>query len=816
MLDGAPPTEMALQIRNEKHLKHVGVAMRRPRARASCIKGQADEDTKQWELLLFSIADSSELADLESLLVQLAPSTCYVSADLEHLQGVGDGKKLHALLQTHGVASVYVKKNVFLDVRGVETHVSRLVGAETMAVLPDVLSCKLAAGSLACLLDALGAVTDTDAFGCYTLQKGSLESAMQLDSAALRSLNLLPEPSATATGGGTFGGSVLEILNRGKTLMGRRLLERWIRQPLLDVEQIETRQRVVQLFVNDSSLRMELLDEGMKALPDLGRLATCLETKKHAKITDLVSVYDAAVGAMPRVLQCLKSANVGRSGDDTIANLVKPMFVAPLDKVLADLRGYTELVEEVVDLDSRPTLVVNAKHDENLQALREEWDGILADIEEEHQNALDNIGGEIKCEKDKVRGFAFRVINKKEEARLSKLPHVHICQVLVSGVLFTTTKLKALADDYRRVRGEYEERQSHLLSAAVDVASTYVPVLEAATAILAELDVLLGFAHAACHAGSGYCRPMLDANGDCIVLTSARHPCVELQDGVDFIPNDYAFDREQSRFQLVTGPNMGGKSTYIRQLGTIAVMAQIGSFVPAEVARLPVFDKLLVRVGAGDLQQRGVSTFMLEMLEASAILHKATERSLVIIDELGRGTSTYDGFGLAWAISEYLLTKARSLCLFATHFHELTALEREHPRGFQNKHVTAVASDRDITMVYQVRDGPCMESFGVHVASMAGFPPSVIQCARRKSQELEGFERALGTSQDSCGGEKCAKRSAEETSLLDETRQAPSSKRIALDKRLVAAFAALPLDKLTRTEALSAVRELVVNEGSGS
>ncbi|EGZ29796.1 hypothetical protein PHYSODRAFT_261139 [Phytophthora sojae] len=791
--------EVALQIRNEKHLKQVGVAVRRPRARASCVKGCAGEDTRQWELLLFSFSDSSELANLESLLVQLAPSTCYLSAELEQSQAVGDSKKLHALLQTHEVACVYMKKQLFQDVSGVETNVARLLGASTMAEYKDVLASKLAAGSLACLIDALGVMADADAFGCYTLQEGNLSSAMQLDSAAVWSLNLLPEPSATTAGATRFGGSVLEILNRGKTPMGRRLLERWIRQPLLDVNQIETRQSLVQLFVDDSSLRMELLDECMKALPDLGRLAVSLERKKHAKITDLVSVYDAAVGAIPRVQKLLKETTAG--GDEALASLVKEKFAAPLEKVLADLQGYTELVKEVVDLDSRPNLVVNAKHDKDLQALREEWDGILADIEDEHRNALDTIGGEIKCEKDKVRGFAFRVVNKKEESRLSKLPYVHICQVLVSGVQFTTTKLKALAADYRRVRGEYEERQAHVLNAAIDVASTYVPVLEAATSTLAELDVLLGFAHAACHAGSGYCRPTLEQDGDCIVLTSARHPCVELQDSVDFIPNDYNFEREKSRFQLVTGPNMGGKSTYIRQLGTIAVMAQIGSFVPAEVARLPVFDKLLVRVGAGDLQQRGVSTFMLEMLEASAILHKATERSLVIIDELGRGTSTYDGFGLAWAISEYLLSKARSMCLFATHFHELTALKQEHPQGFANKHVTAVASDREITMVYQVRDGPCMESFGVHVASMAGFPASVIECARRKSQELEGFERAVGSQGTS------SKRSAADASL-PENGQSPT-KKTALTKVFLSSFVALPLDKLAPAKVIAAVRKLI-------
>ncbi|TYZ67553.1 hypothetical protein PybrP1_002473 [[Pythium] brassicae (nom. inval.)] len=587
--DDAPQQEIAVQIHSTKQLKR---------------------DTKHWELSLFAFADSSELANLETMLVQLAPSRCFLPPELAQ---------------------------------------EPLVGA--------------------------------------SLQLSFL---------------------------------VLEILNRGKTAMGRRLLERWTRQPLVDLKSIEARQDVVQVFVDDPSLRMELLDERMKALPDLERLSVVLERKRNVRIDDLVTVYDAAKSAIPRVLTLLRAYTGASSA------LMEAKFAVPLAQVVADLSGYVELVEE---------------------ALRSEWDDVLAEIEDEHRSARAGIGGDIKCEKDKVREFVFRLTSTKEETRISKLPYVHICQVLTSGVQFTTTKLKALAAEHRRIKHEYEKRQSSLLAAATDVAATYTPVLEAATATLAELDVLLGFAHAACHTGSGYCRPQLEEQGDAVVLTASRHPCVELQDQVDFIPNDYHFVRERSRFQLITGPNMGGKSTYIRQLGTIAVMAQIGSFVPARVARLPVFDKLLVRVGAGDLQQRGVSTFMMEMLEASAILHKATERSLVIIDELGRGTSTYDGFGLAWAISQYLLDEVRAMCLFATHFHELTALQQEHPAGFANKHVTAVAGDKQITMVYQVRDGACMESFGVHVAAMAGFPESVLACARRKSEELEHF--ASGTHGDS-------------------------------------------------------------------
>ncbi|GAB9466819.1 DNA mismatch repair protein [Globisporangium polare] len=793
-MDDAPQPEIAIQIKNSKHLKQVGVAVRRPRLRRSCVKGQADEDTKHWEFVLYAFSDSSELTNLETLLVQIVPSRCYLPADLGQEPHVGDSKKLHALLKTLDVGNVYIKKHSFKET-SLEANLSKLLGASSMASHKNELDMELATGSLACLIDALELMADADNFGCYTLSGGNLSSAMQLDSSAIWSLNLLPDP--TVKGTVRHGGSVLEILNRGKTTMGRRLLERWIRQPLVDLKSIEARQNIVQVFVDDASLRMELLDECMKSLPDLERLSVVLEKKRNVKIDDLVTVYDAAKDAIPRILKLL------RKYDGPSASLIDEQYTTPLTKIVEDMSGYVELIEEVVDLDTRPNLVINAKHDEELQALRSEWNDVLSEIEDEHRNARETIGGDIKCEKDKVREFVFRVVNMKEEARISKLPYVHICQVLVSGVQFTTTKLKSLASEHRRIKSEYEKRQSSLLNAASDVATTYVPVLEAATATLAELDVLLGFAHAACHAGSGYCRPQLEAEGDCVVLTSARHPCVELQEQVDFIPNDYHLVRDESRFQLITGPNMGGKSTYIRQLGTIVVMAQIGSFVPAEVARLPVFDKLLVRVGAGDLQQRGVSTFMMEMLEASAILHKATNRSLVIIDELGRGTSTYDGFGLAWAISEYLLDKVGAMCLFATHFHELTALQQSYPKGFANKHVTAVAGDKQITMVYQVRDGACMESFGVHVAAMAGFPAAVIACAKRKSEELESFS---SSSKQKRGGHHDE---ATDENDEDELKRPLKKARVAF----MDAFAALPLSDMPADEAVAWLRKELAHLG---
>jgi len=255
---------------------------------------------------------------------------------------------------------------------------------------------------------------------------------------------------------------------------------------------------------------------------------------------------------------------------------------------------------------------------------------------------------------------------------------------------------------------------------------------------LGVLDVLASFARVSLTAPCSFTRAKIDTSGKTLDIEGASHVLVIANSDKSFVANDLRMDREESRLHLITGPNMGGKSTYIRSVALIALLNQIGSFVPCRSATLPIFDAIMCRVGASDMQLRGISTFMAEMLEASCILNTATQNSLVIIDELGRGTSTSDGFGIAWAIARHLVQETRCFSLFATHFHELATLEDVVP-GVRNRHATAVvdAASGRLTFLYALADGATDQSYGAHVAELAGFPARVVTAARRKAVELE-------------------------------------------------------------------------------
>uniref|UniRef100_A0A7S2Z125 DNA mismatch repair proteins mutS family domain-containing protein n=1 Tax=Chloropicon laureae TaxID=464258 RepID=A0A7S2Z125_9CHLO len=346
------------------------------------------------------------------------------------------------------------------------------------------------------------------------------------------------------------------------------------------------------------------------------------------------------------------------------------------------------------------------------------------------------MGKTIKLEWHRVGGTrtrCLRITAKEEKAvrrRLQSGTFV-VLETRKDGTKFLSRAFRKLAERERETNESYQEKQGELIEAVVGVAHSYAGVWRQVSKLVAELDALAGFADLAVSAG--YCKPkMLPAEAGRLVLRGSRHPCVEAQEGDMvgcFVPNDCEMVKGQSWFQVITGPNMGGKSTFIRQVGCIVLMSQCGCFVPCSEAEVSLRDAIYARVGAGDNQLRGVSTFMAEMLETAAILKGATSASLVIIDELGRGTSTQDGQGLAQAISEHLMQDVGAPTLFATHFHELsTALT---PLGATNLHVeTDLSGAGNITLLYQVKPGACNKSFGIAVAEKVNFPAEVIQIAK--------------------------------------------------------------------------------------
>nr|POE93482.1 dna mismatch repair protein msh-2 [Quercus suber] len=710
-------------------------------------------DASVRELGVSEFADNDIYSNFESLLIQLGVKECLIQFD-----GTKKDPELHKLRSIADNCGCAVSERPAADFgnRDIEQDLARILRDERAAgVLPQT-DLKLAMSAAAALIKYLGVMSDPTNFGQYQLYQHDLAQYMKLDSSALKALNLMPGPKDGSKTMNLYG-----LLNHCKTPVGSRLLAQWLKQPLMSLEEIEKRQHLVEAFVNDTELRQTLQEEHLRAIPDLYRLAKKFQRKK-ANLEDVVRAYQVAI-RLPNFIGTFEGVM-----DESYKDVLDAQYTDKIRSHSDSLGKLQEMVETTVDLEALDNheFIIKSEFDDGLRIIRKKLDKIRYQMDQEHRDVGEDLNQDTEkklfLENHKVHGWCFR-LTRNEAGAIRNKKRYQECSTQKNGVFFTTQKLKEMRMEFDQLSDNYNRTQSGLVNEVISVAASYCPVIEALAGVLAHLDVIVSFAHVSVHAPTAYVRPKIHPRGTgSTILTEARHPCMEMQDDISFITNDVSLVRGESEFLIITGPNMGGKSTYIRQIGVIALMAQIGCWVPCTTAELTLFDCILARVGASDSQLKGVSTFMAEMLETANILKTATRESLVIIDELGRGTSTYDGFGLAWAISEHIIREIGACAMFATHFHELTALVDTYPQ-VQNLHVVAHIGDggeeaqqpqdaimantptlaasrrREVTLLYKVVPGISDQSFGIHVAELVRFPRKVVAMAKRKADELEDF-----------------------------------------------------------------------------
>lgn len=610
--------------------------------------------------------------------------------------------------------------------------------------------------------------------------------AMAIDAASRANLEL------TQTLSGQRQGSLLAAIDRTRTAAGARLLRDWLSAPLTDMADIRSRQDAIGRLAEMPALR-DGLSEGLRAVPDLVRAMTRLAMNRGGP-RDLAAIRDGLTQSA--VLRGLATEpDVLAQGAARLAALWEALD-GPDRQLAADLEA--ALVDQPGPHLSDGGFVRDACRDDldEARALRDRSRKVIAELEARYRQETGI--KTLKIRHNGFLGYYVEVNAAAGETLLASTDHdfVHR-QTLQNAKRFSTAELADLQARIDRASDEAMRIEREVFADLSGAIADQRPALTALGEALAELDVLAGLANLALE--RDYVRPTLSDDA-VFIVDGGRHPVVEQSLAASgagtFVPNDCDLggsekSGEGAGIWLVTGPNMAGKSTFLRQNALIAILAQIGSFVPASKARIGLVDRLFSRVGAADDIARGRSTFMVEMVETAAILNQATDRSFVILDEIGRGTATYDGLSIAWATLEHLHEINRCRALFATHFHELSALSETHAR-LRNSSLRVREYKGDIVFLHEVVPGAADRSYGVQVAKLAGLPSAVVHRARDILQRLEQADQGADP-----------QKVADDLPLFSATTQSAQDAQVSEEaRRLHAALAAIDPDAMTPREAL--------------
>jgi DNA mismatch repair protein MutS len=607
-------------------------------------------------------------------------------------------------------------------------------------------------------------------------------ASMVLDEMTRRNLELV-EPLRA----GEAGGTLLEVLDEPVTAMGARLLRQWVLRPLVDAPGIWARQESVAELAAEGELRRGLRS-ALRPVSDLERIAGKLGTGRVAP-RDLAGLA-RSLGCLPIVRQ--------------VASRATSELLQRVGSELDLLEDVAELLASALADDVPATVqhggVIRTGYNEELDDLRGVRDGAVDFIATLQVRERERTGiGSLKVGFNKVFGYYLEVTR----SNLDRVPDDYVRkQTLANAERYFTPELKEWEQRVFGAEDRIGTLEAELFSSVRARVAREVARLQASAAGIATLDVLAALAEVA--VARAYVRPEVHTGYD-LRITAGRHPVVETRmPREEFIPNDLVLD-DEGFLVVLTGPNMAGKSTVLRQVGLIQLLAQMGSFVPADAARIPLADRIFTRVGASDNLVRGQSTFMVEMHETAAILHGATRRSLVLLDEIGRGTSTYDGVSIAWAVTEHIHEAIGCKSVFATHYHELTQLGDLLP-GVRNLNVSVREVGEDIVFLRRLEEGGADRSYGIQVARLAGVPDGVIARARELLVELEGTH--------SGGGEGLGRHGR-----LRPASEPPPDQlsffQIPMDHPVVDTLKGLDVNRITPMEALALLDELIARARGG-